>query len=437
MNNLNISGSKCIKRINEFEPQNKILFVCLDYFPFSGACTNILKNILLCKHDKYSFEAHVLTIKYGPKQLDYEVINGIHIHRLLIYELVPYANGKKIFKDSVSEGIRYFWKKGWNEIVRKRFVRKEFLNEKISLLVKEKIVELSVLNFSAIIPISGQYNAVDACLQYKRVTSRKEKLVIYQLDPCSNNEGFSRLSKAARERFEQAMLNNANYIITIPSIYDSISKSLSEIQKQKYKVLEIPNVTSENIDPLKSSYFIDEHKNGRICCVYAGQLYKKIRDPQYTIRIFNSLKDHHYILYLVGIYEKDLPEECRKMDNIICLGKKSIQETKEILNESDILINIGNNVTNQIPSKIFEYISTGKPIINFHKSMQCPTLRYMEKYPCALNVLECEEQYEDNIVKIAEFIANNSNTRIDPLLIENLYIDCTPDYFLHALLQLL
>ena len=58
--------------------------------------------------------------------------------------------------------------------------------------------------------------------------------------------------------------------------------------------------------------------------------------------------------------------------------------------ETEVLVNIGNAVDNQMPSKIFEYISTGKPIINIFKSTDCPTLKYLGRYPLVLNIHEAE-----------------------------------------------
>ena len=62
----------------------------------------------------------------------------------------------------------------------------------------------------------------------------------------------------------------------------------------------------------------------------------------------------------------------------------------EAYDRTDVLINIGNSVLNQMPSKIFEYISSGKPIINVFKSPDCPTLKYLTRYPLALNLFEGE-----------------------------------------------
>ena len=63
-------------------------------------------------------------------------------------------------------------------------------------------------------------------------------------------------------------------------------------------------------------------------------------------------------------------------------------EAESILMSADILVNIGNSVSNQIPSKLFDYISTGKPILNIYKNKNCPSLEILSKYPDVLNVYE-------------------------------------------------
>ena len=94
-------------------------------------------------------------------------------------------------------------------------------------------------------------------------------------------------------------------------------------------------------------------------------------------------------LFFVGGFFGDIPMLTENnYANIHYLGKKSQGEIKEIYKMTDVLVNIGNLIINQIPSKIFEYISTGKPIINIYKTLKCPTLKYTKKYPLCLNIYE-------------------------------------------------
>ena len=99
------------------------------------------------------------------------------------------------------------------------------------------------------------------------------------------------------------------------------------------------------------------------------------------------------------------------------------------MEESDILINIGNTIDNQVPSKIFDYISKRKPIINLYKISNCPSLKYLKKYPLALNLEESDKAFAENKEKINCFLKDlDSLHKISTEDILNIYQDCTPSY---------
>ena len=108
-------------------------------------------------------------------------------------------------------------------------------------------------------------------------------------------------------------------------------------------------------------------------------------------------------LFFVGETYRFLQDKMKgSVDNVHFLGRKNKEEVARIYQEADILVNIGNAIDNQMPSKIFEYISTGKPILNFYKVPNCPTLKYLNNYPLALNlyepdVLQDTERYSKQI----------------------------------------
>jgi hypothetical protein len=79
----------------------------------------------------------------------------------------------------------------------------------------------------------------------------------------------------------------------------------------------------------------------------------------------------------------------------------------QAMNEADFLINIGNNTSYQLPSKVVEYASTGKPIINIVKSDKDSTINFFKKYPASLCLVENETKVDSNYIsKITEFIKN-------------------------------
>ena len=51
------------------------------------------------------------------------------------------------------------------------------------------------------------------------------------------------------------------------------------------------------------------------------------------------------------------------------MGRVSHTVAIQYMSEADFLLNIGNSISSMVPSKIFEYISTGKPIISIYSNI--------------------------------------------------------------------
>jgi hypothetical protein len=145
---------------------------------------------------------------------------------------------------------------------------------------------------------------------------------------------------------------------------------------------------------------------------FFGSMYREIRDPRPAIALFSEVaKDPEITVTFAGHLE-DLPEEelFTKESTIRYLGVLKGEDLAKNYAETDVLINIGNSVDNQMPSKIFEYISTGKPIINIYKSPECPTLKYLTRYPLALNLSETDLQ--NKAAEVQTFIKTNKTNRV-------------------------
>ncbi len=123
-------------------------------------------------------------------------------------------------------------------------------------------------------------------------------------------------------------------------------------------------------------------------------------------------------------------------DRLVITGLISPQSAVNAMLQTDILINIGNSVSNQLPSKLIDYISTGKPIVNICKLEVCPSLKYMKRYPLCLNVFE--GPLSNTIVnKFVSFCENNVGKSLifDGLL--NCFSECTPDFISGKLVQVI
>ena len=97
--------------------------------------------------------------------------------------------------------------------------------------------------------------------------------------------------------------------------------------------------------------------------------------------------------------------------------------------EYDILLNVGNACTNQMPSKMLELLSTGRPILNFYYNKDSQ-YEMIEKYPLGLNV-----GIDDaNVVeKVGDFCNKMKGKQISYDEVKSLYPECVIDEQLNIL----
>ena len=119
------------------------------------------------------------------------------------------------------------------------------------------------------------------------------------------------------------------------------------------------------------------------------------------------------------------------------MGHKSSEECGAWINGSDILVNIGNSVINQVPSKIFSYISTGKPILNICKSSACPTIPYLERYPYVRNVIEGAAVSGELAEEVENWILKMAGKSMSYTVIEKEFENCTGNYIAKQMISVM
>ncbi|MBO4452716.1 MAG: hypothetical protein J5793_02155, partial [Clostridia bacterium] len=85
--------------------------------------------------------------------------------------------------------------------------------------------------------------------------------------------------------------------------------------------------------------------------------------------------------------------------------------------------------------KTLEYINAGKPIVNFHKMPDCPTLYYTNRYPLCLNVYEDKSAVDENTSKFIDFCEKSIGKTVERDYILREYADCTPEYIANVILK--
>lgn len=370
----------------------KILFLLLNYSPFGGAASKIVLELI---EEFYArgIEIDVLTNKYELDQTIEQKQKFGSIYRIENYTAL---NLKKqscgFFKKCV--------------IAFEKFKDKLFLKNKKNfqspLIIKNFYNGLKRLNidkYDYIIPVCSEFAVYGALEKYRKKFGLKNRIVIYQLDPLSTNNVFSSQSFSARLSMERKMAKETAVVTT------------EIVKKQKEsKNIDCANVITLEFPSIKKILQKEKPPTAEISVVFSGFLYRDVRNPEYALKLFSRIKNPNVKLYIVGGGLENLTCQYAEASEgkIIPLGVLPLEQAEQKILEADFLLNIGNKDINFVPSKIFDYISTGKPIINTFKDPACPTLKYFTKYD---NVLCIDENapIENELIRLEEFIKTNYN----------------------------
>lgn len=399
----------------------KVLFIVEDDFPQKGACTSLLKNLFFDGRliDK-DVSVEVLAAKNYLSDKKVESCGEIKVHNAILMSKVSLQKYKeKVFK----EPFRVMC-----GLVRKSLFKmnKELINPYNLKFLVRKIEKINSNNFDEIVVVMGGFEIAAAAMTFKK-KNPDIKLIVYQVDPCSTNEAHPFTTQKNRQEFEKELFAVSDAVITTPILYEEAKNTYSDDIISKMTAMEFPNVVP---------YSTDKYNNREnIRCLFTGYIYGNFRNPDYCFKLFDRV-DERIKFEMIATVTPEVREEL-KNHRVVHHERKSLDETRKELLSSDILVNIGNKMLNQVPSKLFEYISYGKPIINICKNRNCPTIPYLEKYKYALNLYEEDDIFEEQVKLLNSFILENYKNRMTAEEILREFETCTPQYCAKQMLDII
>lgn len=335
----------------------KVLIIIEKFYPQTTAITNCLESIFIeMKNQKIDID--VITYKQDKTLKNKEIINGINIYRINDYY--------NIYKSACLKKIIL-------RIYRKLFLKHKFIKE------GKKLLKLN--NYDCVIACSYPFLMEE--MASKIVEKTCIPFISYQFDPYYNNKILDSKDKEKRLIKELNVLNNAKVVFLPKENYEENIKSELIKLKDKYYPIELALVKEWNkYDSVFSSKAIN--------FVYTGTFYKNIREPNQMLDFFTKL-DINFKLYIYCIADDDIKiilnsyKEILK-DRLIIKYNQNKELCNQALYSADFVINIGNVITNQIPSKIYELISLGKPIINFYTVKNDSSKEILKKYSLCIHL---------------------------------------------------
>lgn len=210
---------------------------------------------------------------------------------------------------------------------------------------------------------------------------------------------------------EKAIYDAADYNIFLENLYED---AIVKFDQPSDKTIHFRFV----LDDISSGLAIREvNRSDMVRMIYAGTLYREIRNPDHMLSVLSKVENVQLDMYVR--YQQCLDVIKKYESDYIRLfpGADNERYKEMICNEYDVLINIGNNCKNQLPSKTLELLSTGKPIINFYYFKDAQ-YEMIERYPLGLNIGREETDADE---KVAKFCSQVKGKRLTFEEVENLF----------------
>lgn len=252
-------------------------------------------------------------------------------------------------------------------------------------------------------------------------------LCLYQTDPW----GLHRLPEFAKDEAEHIkqeteLFGKAEHIITTPALHRLyLEDSRYSVYAQKMTALNFPNIKPPQQSAAQSVFSFDcDYTNVLFC----GLLEDEYRSPKTFLQSVSQLIEsgEKIRVYFLGTStSRDMHTFCAKYpDNIIHHEAVSFDRAFATMEKADFLLNLSNTLDNMVPSKIFDYFSMGKPVVNVQKIKNCPSREYFDRYPLSFTF----EDFAGEQYGLAEFLHNAKNKTINFETVKELFRDATIEY---------
>lgn len=382
----------------------KILFVISKYYPKVGGTPNCLRNLV--HHIRGDHEVQVLTTMDRVDDGKTASVEGITVHKRLSYGHIAMQDLLRDESLPPLTRLRALAGKTFFRLVpiEPLMLRLRFRRAIRKLQKKEQ--------FDWVVAVGGDIVPARALLGCRGL----KHTAFYQLDPYTTNTTLPAKGIESRCRLEQKLHSSFDLIVTTPMICHELS--LRFPLGSNVTACNFPNITDRTAAPAADTE--------QIRCVFCGAMYAA-RNMDRTLAIVDRVTREDpqifFDFYVLGDTSA-VKKAAAENPNICLFDPVPPTEIFSVMQSRQALVNIGNVMTNQVPSKIYDYISTGLPVLNFCCNADCPTIAVLENYPLALNLLP-EEPVEAAAALLAEFLKENRGKRVQYPHIETHYYENT------------
>lgn len=268
--------------------------------------------------------------------------------------------------------------------------------------------------------------AVFAGAILKREYGNRIRFVYYSTDTLSNEQGNEGVLPASYRQkcgmhWEVSLFGVADLIL----IMECHQKHyFSDAYRPFHKKMELVNFPLLSKPHVKGQV---QQPSNVISMVYSGTLYRGLRNPQFLCDCLVELsKEIKICVDFLGGGDCDDIIDRAGQESKGCIkrhGMQSHDTALRYIGTADVLLSIGNVESPMAPSKIYEYMSTGKPIVHIYTWEEDPCILPLKKYGNALIIREGDKQ----AVKKMKMLVSHLK-RLSFESVKDIFIKSSPGY---------
>lgn len=274
--------------------------------------------------------------------------------------------------------------------------------------------------FDLLISVSDPITTAFACRRFKK-EHPEVKWITYFTDPFTFQPSKYRYvffkGKRKKRNYinEKAIYDASDINLFTEELYQMAIHEFNQPLHKTYKIKYILSKIDVNLN------YKCNNKSSKIKLIYAGMLFKDRRNPCFMLSVISRIEEVMLDMFIPycncdSIISKYLSSSIKRFMSV---SRERYNEM--ICMEYDILVNIGNNFSLQIPSKLYELLSTGKPILNFYQ-IKDSQYEMVEKYPLGLNI---EFNDPNAVEKVRDFCLRMKGKKITFEEVEHIYPENT------------
>ena len=276
--------------------------------------------------------------------------------------------------------------------------------------------------YDLVVASNEPYPAAVALAQ-SRIEARK---ALYLIDPFAEFVPLLREHVTPfRHRTHIRILEAMNIILTTPRVVQAMQDGRYSVFLNKIDAWEFPLFARLHYTPSGERITFDPEK---INLLYCGWL----RNETFLCRVLERLDNRFCVTFLGN-------------DNARLQGLKTAAELRTLpavpratavnaILDADVLLSTGNPYPVHLPSKTFDYLASGKPVIHFYSIPDCPALEYYRSYPLGL-CIPMDAELELTTKQVLEFCLSIRGSKLPFEDVEVLYPELQATHIMEALCE--